>query len=629
MHIKKIFRITFLICGSVFTFVQGATAQCSATVSSFPYHEGFESGDGNWFHGGTATDWALGTPTKPVINAAAAGTNCWITGGLSSSSYNNGENSWLQSPCFDFSSLVHPQISFSIFWETEKRFDGANMEYSTDNGTSWNLVGSVNDNSCIAENWYNNASVNFLGGANGWSGNIQPTVGSCQGGNGSNGWLIAKHDLTALAGLPSVTFRFRFGAGTTCNAYDGFAIDEVNITEAPANSGDFSYTCTGNRNVSFVSATSLCPSGFAWDFGDPASGTNDTSTLAIPTHIFSAGGTYTVTLIITYPTGPQAMATHNVEILDVNINPFKTILCNGSKTGAIQAIVTGGSGMYNYNWNTVPPQTTFDLNNIGAGTYTVTVSSATACSTTASYTLMEPSAISAVIVPVAATCGNNNGSITATISGGTPPFQYTWSNGGTTATINNVPPGNYSLTVLDANACSFTKNNIGVADIETPVAVSLGNDTSVCKGEMLVLNPGPFSSYVWQDNSRNPTFTVTSSGNYWVKVTDGTGCSGTDTINVIVDCSGLYFPAAFTPNKDSHNDYFGPLGSNLGSVRNYSFRVYDRYGQMIFYSTDPYAKWDGTIKGGAFNTGAFAWFATYNIVGQPTRSQKGMVLLLK
>ena len=628
MHIKKLFRSGFISVMCSMAFAYQASAQCGIPISVFPYYEAFELGDGNWFHGGTATDWAYGTPSKPVITAAAGGTKCWLTGGLSGSSYNNGENSWLQSPCFDFSSLVNPQISFSVFWETEKRFDGANMEYSIDGGTSWILIGSVNDNGCIASNWYNTPSVNFLGGANGWSGNIQPTVGSCQGGSGSNGWLVAMHDLSFLAGAPNVIFRFRFGAGTTCNGYDGFAIDEVRITEAPPNSGDFTYTCNGNRDVTFTAATTGCPTTYTWDFGDPVSGVNNVSTIAAPSHTFSAAGSYTVNLVITFATGPQVLATHTPVILDVNITQSIPVSCNSIQDATIAAFVTGGSGTYNYSWNTVPPQTTFNLQNIGAGNYTVMISSLGACNTSASFIVTEPAALSAAVVTTAASCGNNNGSITAAGAGGTPPYQYNWSNGGTTAMISNLPPGNYSLTVKDANNCSIVKNNIVVADNAIPVAVFLGNDTSVCKGETVLLDPGVFSSYRWQDNSSNQTFTVTGTGKYWVRLTDGSGCSGSDTINVVVDCSGLYFPSAFTPNQDTWNDQFGPLG-NLGSVRNYIFRVYDRYGQIIFYSTDPYKKWDGTLKGGGYNTGAFTWFVTYNIVGQPPKTQKGTVLLLR
>ena len=261
-------RVFLLFFGCLLLSSSVSFAQCGTPINTFPYNEGFELNDGGWITGGTASDWAWGTPSKPVITGAAGGSNCWVTAGLTGSTYNNSENSWLQSPCFDFTSLVYPRISFSVFWETERRFDGASLEYSINNGTTWTLIGSINDNSCTASNWYNNAAVTFLGNTNGWSGNIQPTAGSCLGGSGSSAWLPAWHDLSFLAGLPAVIFRFRFAAGLTCNNYDGFAIDDVVIGEAPANTGDFTYTCGSNRSVDFTSTASPCVSLYTWSFGD-------------------------------------------------------------------------------------------------------------------------------------------------------------------------------------------------------------------------------------------------------------------------------------------------------------------------------------------------------------------------
>ena len=236
MRMLHFLRSFFITGAFLCTASWGAWAQCATPISTFPYTEGFEVNDGGWVAGGSASDWAWGTPSKPVITAAAAGINCWVTAGLTGTSYNNSENSWLQSPCFDFTGLTDPQISFSIFWEMERKFDGANIEYSINSGASWLLLGSTADNGCTASNWYNNASVTYLGNVNGWSGNIQPTAGSCLGGSGSNGWVTARHNLGFLAGQPTVIFRFRFAAGLTCNSYDGLAIDNIKIDETPPNS---------------------------------------------------------------------------------------------------------------------------------------------------------------------------------------------------------------------------------------------------------------------------------------------------------------------------------------------------------------------------------------------------------
>ena len=146
-----IFLLTFVLLTPLVSF-----QQCSQLISTFPYHENFENLNGNWVAGGTASDWAWGTPSKSVINAAGTGLKCWITGRLNNKSYSNGENSWLQTPCFDFTNIKDPYLTFKVFWETERQYDGANLQYSIDNGATWQVVGSANETgNCIGENWYN------------------------------------------------------------------------------------------------------------------------------------------------------------------------------------------------------------------------------------------------------------------------------------------------------------------------------------------------------------------------------------------------------------------------------------------------------------------------------------------
>ena len=192
--------VVLFVCFSV--CIYSVNAQCGSFINSFPYNEGFETSGGGWFAGGAGSDWTWGAPSKPVITGAGSGSRCWVIGGLTSSSYTNSEASWLQSPCFDFSSLQYPYITFKVFWEMEQRFDGASIQYSTDNGTSWSDLGSFNEiATCLNDYWYNHASITYLAplssAKNGWSGNIQSTSGSCQGGNGSNGWVTAKHIMPA------------------------------------------------------------------------------------------------------------------------------------------------------------------------------------------------------------------------------------------------------------------------------------------------------------------------------------------------------------------------------------------------------------------------------------------------
>ncbi len=619
----------WLIIPVLLLFVKCGFAQpCTGSISTFPYNEGFETNDGNWLPGGTASDWAWGTPTKPVITGAGAGTRCWITGGLTGSSYNAGENSWLMSPCFNFSSLSFPEISFKIFWETEQRFDGASFQYSTDGGNSWTILGNTNSNSnCAGINWYNTGTINYLGNISGWTGNIQPTTGSCVGGNGSGGWLTAKHTLKMLAGQSNVRFRFLFGAGTTCNNFDGFAIDDIVIKEADAPTLDIDWTCAANNAVSFSSPSS-CIVKYQWNFDDPGSNDN-TSTAANPSHVFSTPGrTYMVSLTAEFASGVSVTKTTVVNVLGTTKTVNWPGACNNTPDATLTVTASGGSNnSYTYYWDTNPPQQNASISNVGAGNYSVIISSPNACSIITEFNLAAPS--NAIVTPVIknASCNNSNGSIALSITGGNAPFSYQWSNGSTAATATNLLPGTYTVQVTDINNCSFNAGPYTIINEDVNVSVNLGADRNICPGQTITLSPGSYASYKWQDGSGAATYNVTAAGTYFVEVTDAQGCKASDTIRISSDCSKVYFPSAFSPNSDGINDLFGPLG-NVLNIERYTLRIYNRYGQQIFYSNSPLQKWNGRFKGAIPLNGSYVWIASYRLNGEDY-TEKGTILLIR
>ena len=193
--------------------------------------------------------------------------------------------------------------------------------------------------------------------------------------------------------------------------------------------------------------------------------------------------------------------------------------------------------------------------------------------------------------------------------------------------MTNLAAGIYHLDLTDANSCTVPKN-FTVALNQKNLPVNLGADTYICPGQKLTLKAGNYLSYLWQDNSTNSTFDVTATGNYSVTVKDADGCTGSDAIKVVVDCSDLYFPTAFTPNNDGRNETFGPAGTNLGAVKNYSFELYNRYGELIFQSIDPYKKWDGRYKGKMIGNQTFTWMVSYSLNNNQF-FKKGTVLLLR
>ena len=551
-----------------------------------------------------------------------------MVGGLSGSNYASG-TSYLQSPCFDFTTLVNPELSFKIAYQTELGWDGVRLEYSIDQGSNWTALGSTNSNTnCQGLNWYNTTSIRYIGNNNGWSGDIFNGNTSC-----NNQWMTAKHDISFLAGKSRVIFRFMFGAGTVNNNFDGFAFDDFSIKEIVPSVADFSYVCIGNNQFCFANIPSLCQTSIQWNFGDPLSGSSNNSNQQNPSHTFSGPGVYNVTLTINYSnTTTPSVIVKQVVIIEVDAVVTQPLLCSGNQNGIITANVDNGSTIpfsYSYIWNTNPPQTSQTISNLASGTYSVTVSAPGSCEVSSSVILNPPPPAVNINLNVSnATCGLSNGTIVSTVTGGTAPYIYLWSNGASNASVNNLSSGTFSLTITDANNCIANQNNIVVNNNIIPANVFLGNDTTICEGQTLLLNAGTFSSYLWQDNSTTPTFLVTQTGIYNVSVVNSAGCSGSDEIKVTVECKGVFFPSSFTPNNDGLNDLFGPIG-DIGNLRAYSFSVYNRWGQRLFTTNNPYLKWNGTYKSLPLETQSLVWIASYKLNDNNLQFKKGTITLLR
>lgn len=629
---------------SLFCFTQKTNAQCATPITVFPYTEGFEATNGGWTTGGTLSDWAWGTPAKSVINGAATGAKCWVVGGLTGSSYNDGEASWLQSPCFDFTGLQYPYISFSVFWEMERRFDGAGFQYSTNLGASWTNVGTISDPvNCLNNNWFNFSPIQYLNTLatvrDGWSGNIQSTAGSCQGGGGSGGWVIAQHIMPNLAGTPNVIFRFIFGAGTQCNAYNGFAVDDIFIGDAPPNNASFTFSCVNNNTVGFTNTSDLCPA-TNWDFGDTASGINNTSTLANPTHTFSGPGTYTITLTATGPGNAPSMTTQTINILGLTTSVASGNNCFGDNNGSASvSVIPVSAGPFFYSWNTTPTQNTATVTGLRGGTYTVTVDAINSCTSTATVIVTEPAALSHTVNIVQPGCSVATGTATITENGGIAPYTYSWSpSGGTGSSASGLAPGNYTVTVTDSKGC--TENIDIIIATATPPNIAITNKKNVScfglsDGTATALATGGNAPYTYSWNTipvqNSATASNLASGSYTVTVTDNNGCSASTSTQINEPVSGscgeVYFPNAFTPNGDLVNDDFGALG-NLAAISNYLLIVYNRYGELIFYTRNPFVRWNGQYKGKQLS-GTYVWAATYIYKRQFTREEKGSVNIIR
>ncbi|MEM9022522.1 MAG: T9SS type A sorting domain-containing protein, partial [Bacteroidota bacterium] len=179
------------------------------------------------------------------------------------------------------------------------------------------------------------------------------------------------------------------------------------------------------------------------------------------------------------------------------------------------------------------------ISNLATGWYTVTVTDANNCVSVDSVFIDEPPALtSTATTDQDATCvTDTDGAASATAAGGTGPYTFVWNdpNAQTTASATNLGVGNYTVTITDAQGCTSTSSATVSFTAPTPEP-SLGNDTMVCVGSTLPLNPtgpgGPFIGLTWSDGSTGGILPVTMGGTYAVTVTNLEGCTGADTIVV-------------------------------------------------------------------------------------------------
>ncbi|MFN0175265.1 MAG: T9SS type A sorting domain-containing protein [Saprospiraceae bacterium] len=345
-------------------------------------------------------------------------------------------------------------------------------------------------------------------------------------------------DLSVTGGTGAYTYSWTGGATTQDRSGLGAGTYTVTVTDANACTKTLSTTITqpGSTTLTETHTNMSCNGGsngsidltvtggtnpytYSWTGGAT---TQDRSGLAAGTYTVTVtdANTCTNTLSVTL-TQPTA-----IELTETHVN----VLCNGGSSGSIDLTVSGGTGAYTYSWTS--GATTQDRSGLSAGTYTVTVTDANACTKTLSTTITEPSAIVLTETHVNVLCnGASTGSIDLTPSGGTSPYTYSWTGGATTQDRAGLAAGTYTVTVTDANACTKTLSTT----ITEPSAIVL-TETHVnvlCNGAStgsIDLTPSGGTSpytYSWTGGATTQDRSGLSAGTYTVTVTDANACTKT------------------------------------------------------------------------------------------------------
>lgn len=335
-----------------------------------------------------------------------------------------------------------------------------------------------------------------------------------------------------------------------------------------------------------------------------------------------AAGTYSVSV----SSQPGGCSTEQ-EIILIDPTPIALVLeatppsCAGDCNGTATAAVQGGTGDLTYLWTgNVAPDVEADASDLCSGEFTVIVSDENGCTVDTSFVLVEPAPfVIGSIAETGETCAQAcdgtilvqaDGAILYSLDGGTPQ---------PAALFENVCPGTYTLETVDSNGCSA----MGMATIAEGEDVSAGFEpsprtTNVFTPRFLFTNTSEgATSHAWDfggfgtSTELSPGFQFPEeSGQIEVCLTatnDSTGCSDTfcTTVFILADNS-IHVPNTFTPDGDGINDVFFAVG-DVSLAQNFTLLIHNRWGELIYTSTDMFEGWDGTSGGVVSQDGVYIW----------------------
>lgn len=254
------------------------------------------------------------------------------------------------------------------------------------------------------------------------------------------------------------------------------------------------------------------------------------------------------------------------EPIEFDIAGITSPSCYGETNGSLDIWVLGGTQPYEFLWSN--GDITEDIQQISAGDYQVTITDAHGCTyESTTITVNEPDLLSFIITTLQPpTCNNlTDGLIDVDISGGTPPYQFNWSNGANTEVINNLGEGIYNLTLTDSNNCELKISNL---QLIAPSVITIDADfiqNSFCEGvadgviEVSISGGTSPYFYNWNNGASIEDLNNIEAGDYQLTVTDFNGCTVESLVFSITENN------SFEANPDVINDVSCYSNSN-GSI---------------------------------------------------------------
>jgi len=399
------------------------------------------------------------------------------------------------------------------------------------------------------------------------------------------------------------------------DCYNFITYDSVNIFIDPPSldlGQDLNIPCNSTTIINSIISGGFSPYQYYWSNG------------SIDSVIDVGGGEYSLT--VTDNNGCLAFDTINIiedpsPFFDFGID--YTIPCNTSTS--LIPVIYGGTLPYNYIWS---DGSSDSINIVSEGEYILIVSDYYAC------THIDTIIITEDVIPNATISGGgvlcNDGS-TASINfnfNGLLPWDLTYTNSTTTTIVDDINSPSYAfetsiagiyeiLLADDVNDCVADTTIVGIAEVivnPLPVPEISPADITIYVGDSVALTTGAYAYYEWytEDDlllSYEQILNVTDSGRYKVWVEDENGCTDISELAIVrtEPLTQLFIPTVFTPNADNHNELFVIQGMH---IVDYKIMIHDRWGEIIFESSNITKSWDGTFNNKKVAEGAYH----YNIV---------------
>jgi len=323
-------------------------------------------------------------------------------------------------------------------------------------------------------------------------------------------WANNLGSAASLTNIPAGAYQVTVSDATGCIVIFNDTVVELSNLTGTMNGTDVLCNNTQTGNLEISATSGVTPYTYQWV------GTSNTGT-----YVTSVGpGTYSC--IVTDGLGCTDTVTTVLAVTDLSATASTSNpLCYGTNTGSVTLVASGGTGPYTYDWAGSTASNTV-LSGLGEGSYSVVVTDAYGCSTSASASVNEPAAwvVSAAVTPA---IFGTDGAIDLTVNGATGPYTYSWDNNATTQDLNNIDGGTYVVTITDSLGCTYSDsivvNSIVGLDIQDLNAAQVFPNPS--NGDFFIAGPVLTSITLYNQFGQkvNAAFSTIGEGKYQVLTT--------------------------------------------------------------------------------------------------------------